>query len=85
MHGQNHFKFKLERFDEVSDFTITNCAVTATAALTRIFLSLPLNAEFQTPWKQAAVAPILKKGNSALVRNYRPTLDTAYNFLILLF
>jgi hypothetical protein len=77
MHGQNHFKFKLEGFDEVSGFTITNCAVTATSALTRIFyLSLSLQ-HFQ---HRGSKLPLLLSSRKATV----PLSEITELYLILL-
>jgi len=64
---------KFVGFDEVSGFIIKNCPVTAASTLIHIFYFSLSVQHFPTLWKQAAVAPIVKTGNSALFSSYTPT------------
>jgi hypothetical protein len=48
--------------------------------LRHIFNTSLLQGKFPTLWKQAAVAPIFKRGNSTQVTNYRPITIILNNF-----
>jgi hypothetical protein len=58
--------------DEIPNFIIKGCSEVLTPLLHHIFNLSLLTRSFPRLWKQAAVVPIFKKGNSALVTNYRP-------------
>jgi hypothetical protein len=58
--------------DEIPNFIIKGCSEIFTPLLHHIFNLSLLTGSFPGLWKQAAVVPIFKKGNSALVTNYRP-------------
>jgi hypothetical protein len=58
--------------DNIPGFIIKGCSAILVPVLKHIF-NLSLSQQyFPALWKQAAVVPILKKGNSAFVNNYRP-------------
>jgi hypothetical protein len=70
---------KCVRPDEIPNFIIKGCSEIITPLLSRIFNLSLLTGRFLSLWKKAAVVPIFKKGNRALVGNYRPT-STLNNF-----
>jgi Notch-like protein len=58
--------------DDIPGFVIKGCSEIFVPVLKHIFnLSLTQH-NFPTVWKQAAVVPVFKKGNTASVSNYRP-------------
>jgi hypothetical protein len=56
----------------IPNFLIKGCSEIFTPLLHYIFNLSLLTGSFPRLWKKAAVVPIFKKGNSALVTNYRP-------------
>jgi hypothetical protein len=58
--------------DEIPSFIIEGCSESFAPLLRHIFNTSLLKGKFPTLWKQVAVVPIFKKGNSILVTNYRP-------------
>jgi hypothetical protein len=61
----------MRRPGEIPNFIIKGSEI-FTPLLHYIFNLSLLTGSFPRLWKQAAVMPIFKKGNSALVTNYRP-------------
>jgi hypothetical protein len=58
--------------DDIPGFMIKGCTDIFVPVLKHIFdLSLSQQ-HFPILWKQAAIVPVLKEGNSAAVNNYRP-------------
>jgi hypothetical protein len=58
--------------DEIPSFIIKRCSEIFAPLLSHIFNISLLEAKFPTMWKQAAIMPVFKKGNSALITNYGP-------------
>jgi hypothetical protein len=58
--------------DEIPNFIIKGCSDIFTPLLRHILNLNLLTGKFPSLWKRAAVVPIFKKGNRALVGNYRP-------------
>jgi hypothetical protein len=58
--------------DEIPNFIIKGCSEILTPFLCHIFNLSLLTVKFPSLWKKAAGVPIFKKGNRALVGNYRP-------------
>lgn len=64
--------------DEILSFITWGCTDIFALVLRRTFNISFLRWKFPTSWKQAAVMPLFKKGNSAVVTNYR--LITILNY-----
>jgi hypothetical protein len=58
--------------DEIPNFITKGCSEILTPVSCHMFNFSLLTGKFPSLWKQAAVLPIFKKGNRALVGNYRP-------------
>jgi hypothetical protein len=63
---------KCVRPDDDPNFIIKGYSEIFTPLLSHIFSLSLLTGKFLSLWKQVAVVPIFKKGNKALVVNYRP-------------
>jgi hypothetical protein len=57
---------------EIPNFIMKGCSEIFTPLLRHIFNLSLLTGKFPSLWKQAALIPIFKEGNRALVGNYRP-------------
>jgi hypothetical protein len=62
--------------DEIPSFIIKGCSEIFASLLSHVFNISLLQRKFSTVWKQAAIMPVFKKGNSALITNYRQILLT---------
>jgi hypothetical protein len=58
--------------DEIPNFIIKGCSEILTPLSCHIFNLSLLTETFPSLWKKVAVVPIFKKGNRALVGNYKP-------------
>jgi hypothetical protein len=58
--------------DKIPNFIMKGCSEILTPLLRHIFNLSLSTGKFPSLWKKAAVVPIFKNGNRALVGNYRP-------------
>ncbi|XP_059489267.1 uncharacterized protein LOC132204659 [Neocloeon triangulifer] len=63
--------------DGVQGVVLSKCAAALAPSLARLFNSSLQQGELPAGWKKAAVAPIPKSGNKALLENYRPISMTS--------
>ena len=66
-------KKKSSGLDGLSQENLLLGASTLLGPLTAIVNQSIVQAVFPSEWKQAAVTPVLKKGNAEELNNYRPT------------
>ena len=65
-------KKKSEGCDGVSQAQLAAGAPTLTKSLVKIFNKSITEGKFPSAWKEAAVTPVLKKGDKSVKANYRP-------------
>jgi hypothetical protein len=63
---------KSVRLDDIPSFVTKGCSEIFVPVLKHIFNLILTKHYFPTVWKQAAVVPVFKKGNTASVNNYQP-------------
>lgn len=59
-------------YDGIPSFLLRDCASVFAIPLSIIFNSIFTSAQFPSIWKNTYITPVLKKGDPALVENYRP-------------